>query len=134
MAVTGLSAAAALSRRVPFTGAELASALPLPPAFGVPLPLPSVLKPVTTSGGVDRYEISQREVSLEILPGVRTPMWTYHGTFPGPTIEARRGRPVTVTHRNELPVPTVVHLHGGRNTPDSDGYPTDLVLPDGWPA
>ncbi|WAL69677.1 multicopper oxidase family protein [Amycolatopsis cynarae] len=134
MAVTGLSAAAALSRRVPVTGAELASALPLPPAFEVPLPLPSVLKPVTTSGGVDRYEISQREVSLEILPGVRTPMWTYHGTFPGPTIEARRGRPITVTHRNELPVPTVVHLHGGRNTPDSDGYPTDLVLPDGWPA
>lgn len=133
MSATGLSAAAVLSRRPPATGAELRSAVPLPLAFRVPLPLPSVLKPVSTSGGVDRYEITQREAALEILPGVRTPMWTYNGTFPGPTIEARRGRPITVTHRNELPVPTVVHLHGGRNTPSSDGYPTDLVLPNGWP-
>ncbi|MEV5750866.1 multicopper oxidase family protein [Actinoallomurus sp. NPDC052308] len=133
MAATGLSTAAALSRRPSATGTELRSAVPLPPAFRTPLPLPSALKPVSTSGGVDRYEMTQRETTLEILPGVRTPMWTYEGTFPGPTIEARRGRPIAVTHRNELPVPTVVHLHGGRNTPASDGYPTDLVLPQGWP-
>ncbi|MFC6881669.1 MULTISPECIES: multicopper oxidase family protein [Actinomadura] len=133
MAATGLSTAAALSRRPSATGAELRSAVPLPPPFQVPLPLPPVLKPVSTSGGIDRYEITQREASLEILPGVRTPLWTYGGTFPGPTIESRRGRPVTVAHRNELPVPTVVHLHGGRTPAASDGYPTDLVLPAGWP-
>ncbi|MEV5312492.1 multicopper oxidase family protein [Streptomyces sp. NPDC052610] len=134
MAATGLSASAALSRRPASTGAELRSAVPLPPAFRVPLPLPSVAAPVGTTGGADRYEITQREATLEILPGVRTPMWTYDGTFPGPTIEARRGRPVTVTHRNELPVPTVVHLHGGRTPAEADGYPTDLVLPEGWPS
>ena len=33
--------------------------------------------------------------------------------------------------RNELPVPIVNHLHGGRTPPESDGYPTDLVLPVG---
>ncbi|MER7498720.1 multicopper oxidase family protein [Nonomuraea pusilla] len=129
MAATGLSASAALARRPPVTGAGLRSAVPLPPPFQVPLPVPPVLKPVGTSGGADRYEITQRETAAEILPGVRTPLWTYGGTFPGPTIESRRGRPVTVTHRNELPVPTVVHLHGGRTPADSDGYPTDLVLP-----
>ncbi|MET7338917.1 multicopper oxidase domain-containing protein [Nonomuraea sp. NPDC005650] len=133
MAATGLSASAALARRPSITGAELRSAVPLPPPFQVPLPIPSVLAPVSTSGGADRYEITQREASAEILPGVRTPLWTYGGTFPGPTIEARRGRPITVTHRNELPVPTVVHLHGGRTPAASDGYPTDLVLPEGWP-
>ncbi|MBB6348144.1 FtsP/CotA-like multicopper oxidase with cupredoxin domain [Nonomuraea muscovyensis] len=133
MAVTGLSTSAALARRPPFTGAELRSAVPLPPAFQVSLPLPSVLAPVSTSGGADRYEITQREATAEILPGVRTPLWTYEGAFPGPTIESRRGRPITVTHRNELPVPTVVHLHGGRTPAPSDGYPTDLVLPEGWP-
>jgi spore coat protein A len=132
MAATGLSASAALSRHPPITGAELSSAVPLPPAFQVPLPLPSVLAPVSTSGGVDRYEITQREKTVEILPGVPTPLWTYEGTFPGPTIESRRGRPIVVTHRNILPVPTVVHLHGGRTPADSDGYPTDLVLPEGW--
>ncbi|MFG2128263.1 multicopper oxidase family protein [Streptomyces sp. NPDC048751] len=131
-AVTGLTAAAGLARHPASTGDELRSGVPLPPAFQVPLPLPSVLKPVSTSGGVDRYEITQREATLEVLPGVKTPMWTYGGTFPGPTIEARRGRPVTVTHHNGLPVPTVVHLHGGRTPAASDGYPTDLVLPENW--
>lgn len=51
--------------------------------------------------------------------------------FPGPTIAARCGRPVVVRHRNELPVPVVVHLHGGKTPPESDGYPTDLILPVG---
>ncbi|MEU7858604.1 multicopper oxidase domain-containing protein [Nonomuraea sp. NPDC049141] len=132
MTATGLSASAALARRPSITGAELRSAVPLPPPFQVPLPIPSVLAPVSTSGGADRYAMTQREASVEILPGVRTPLWTYDGTFPGPTIESRRGRPVTVTHRNELPVPTVVHLHGGRTPAASDGYPTDLLLPEGW--
>ncbi|WP_433469758.1 multicopper oxidase family protein [Spirillospora sp. CA-128828] len=134
MAAAGLSASAALARRPPVTGAGLRSAVPLPSAFRVPLPVPRVLAPTGTSGGADRYEITQREATLEILPGVRTPLWTYEGTFPGPTIEARRGRPITVRHRNDLPVPTVVHLHGGRTPASSDGYPTDLVLPEGWPS
>ncbi|WP_026412558.1 multicopper oxidase family protein [Actinomadura oligospora] len=131
---TGVTTAGALARRPPRTGDELTSKVPLPPPYQVPLPLPKVLKPVSTSGGVDRYEITQRETTAELLPGVRTGLWTYDGTFPGPTIEARRGRPVTVRHRNELPVPTVVHLHGGRTPATSDGYPTDLVLPENWQA
>jgi len=95
MAATGLSTSAALARRPSLTGAELPSAVPLPPPFEVPLPIPAVLKPVSTAGGFDRYEITQREAVAQILPGVRTPLWTYEGTFPGPTIESRRGRPIT---------------------------------------
>lgn len=34
-----------------------------------------------------------------------------------------------VRHKNELPVPTVVHLHGGRTPAEHDGYPTDVVQP-----
>jgi spore coat protein A len=33
--------------------------------------------------------------------------------------------------KNRLPVPIVHHLHGGRTAPESDGYPTDLILPEG---
>ncbi|NUR74117.1 MAG: multicopper oxidase domain-containing protein [Hamadaea sp.] len=132
IAAGGMSAAAAFSRRPAVTGAQLSSGLVLPPAFRTPLPLPSVLRPVSTAGGVDRYEITQREAAVELLPGVKTPMWTYDGTFPGPTIESRRGRPIVVNHRNELPVPTVVHLHGGRTPAEHDGYPTDFVLPAEW--
>ncbi|WP_198004827.1 hypothetical protein [Rubrobacter xylanophilus] len=29
---------------------------------------------------------------------------------------------------NELPVPVSTHLHGGVTPPESDGYPTDLIL------
>jgi spore coat protein A len=34
-----------------------------------------------------------------------------------------------VRHTNQLSVPTVVHLHGGATPSDSDGFPTDMVLP-----
>ncbi|HEV2778621.1 MAG TPA: multicopper oxidase domain-containing protein [Actinophytocola sp.] len=103
-------------------------------AFGTPLPIPAVLRPVSTEGGVDRYEIVQREGRQRIVPDATTAIWGYDGTFPGPTIEARRGRPVVVTHRNELPAPTVVHLHGGVVPPQDDGHPLDLVLPVGAQA
>jgi spore coat protein A, manganese oxidase len=110
---------------------------PTVPRFSVPLPTPSVLRPTSTTGGVDRYDVIQAEADVEILPGRRTRILGYHGTFPGPTIEARRGRPAEVRHLNQLGVPTVVHLHGGVVPPDSDGYPTDLLLPVGahhWPG
>jgi spore coat protein A len=84
---------------------------------------------VRTDANTDYYELRQREGRAEILPGLDTTVWGYDGIFPGPTIEARSGRRVVVHQRNELPVPTVVHLHGGVTPPESDGYPTDLILP-----
>jgi spore coat protein A len=60
---------------------------------------------------------------------MRTRIWGYNGLFPGPTIEARRGRATVVTHKNDLGVPTVVHLHGGVTRPESDGFPTDTLAP-----
>jgi spore coat protein A len=115
------------------TGAQQASSARLPKRFTVPLPVPPVLKPTSTDGGIDRYDIVQRAAKVEILPGLTTEIWGYNGLFPGPTIRSRRGRQVVVRHRNDLSVPVAVHLHGGKNPPESDGYPTDLVLPArGW--
>ncbi|MEV8553800.1 multicopper oxidase family protein [Streptomyces glaucescens] len=133
IATGGLALGGGMAHHPARTGGELRTAVPVPEPYTVPLPVPPVLAPAGTHDGVDRYEITQRRVTAEILPGVRTELWTYNGTFPGPIIESRRGRPATVVHRNELPVPTVVHLHGGRTPAASDGYPTDLVLPAGWP-
>jgi spore coat protein A, manganese oxidase len=110
-------------------GSRTPSGAPPPEAFVTPLPVPAVLRPVSSAGGVDRYEIRQTEGRQRILPDRDTTIWGYNGTFPGPTIETRSGRKVVVTHRNELSVPTVVHLHGGIVAADSDGYPADLVLP-----
>lgn len=132
VAAGGLALSAGWARRPAETGAQLVSGIPLPQAFSVPLPIPPVLAPVESTAEGDRYEMVQTEIDAEIIPGHSTRLWTYNGSFPGPTIESRRGRHVTVAHRNELPVPTVVHLHGGRTPAASDGYPTDLVLPDRW--
>jgi spore coat protein A len=116
------------------TGALLRSAARLPEPFGVPLPLPPVLEPVHSDATTDTYEITQKAGQAAILPGLTTEVWGYNGIFPGPTIETRRGRQAVVRHRNELPVPTVVHLHGGVTPPEHDGYPTDVVLPAGAEA
>ncbi|TDD62228.1 multicopper oxidase family protein [Kribbella antibiotica] len=108
-------------------GTLLRSTAKLPEPFTVPLPIPAVLRP----SGTDRYDVTQRAAKVEILPGLTTEIWGYDGTFPGPTIESRRGRQIVVRHRNELAVPAVVHLHGGRTPADSDGYPTDVIKPGG---
>ena len=98
-------------------------------AFRVPLPIPPVLSPVKVDEAGDHYEVVQQAATSEILPGVRTRIWGYNGLFPGPTIRARCGRPVFVTHTNHLSAPTVVHLHGGVTRPESDGFPTDVIAP-----
>lgn len=128
-ALTGCAGAWGIDLRPGQTGELLASELPLPPPFQVPLPVPPLRRPVD---GV--IEVTQRVAEVEILPGIRTPVFGYDGIFPGPTLETRRGEPVVVRHRNELPVPTTVHLHGGHTPPEHDGWPLDLVLPSGEPG
>jgi spore coat protein A len=134
----GLAAGIGLGVGIPFatgvggstsTGNLLRSTAPLPPAFTGPLPVPAVLRPVRSTADTDFYEITQRRAIASIIPGPGTEIWGYEGTFPGPTILSRRGRRTVVTHTNRLPVPTVVHLHGGRVPAESDGYPLDLVQP-----
>jgi spore coat protein A len=134
----GVGAAAAAGVSVPWlaspaeTGRLLRSELPLPAPFQVPLRVPRVLQP-TRDGDTDRYELTQRPARVELIPGVSTGIWGYDGEFPGPTIVSRSGRRTVVRHRNLLPAPTVVHLHGGHTPASSDGYPTDLLIPEGFP-
>lgn len=99
------------------------------PLFAVPMPLVPVLAPVSTAGAADVYEMTMRTVTKEILPGLRSELRTYNGQFPGPTIKARRGRPVVVRQRNELGVDTSVHLHGASVPPSEDGAPMDVIAP-----
>ena len=111
------------------TGKEMSSKARLPEPFSRPLPIPPVLQPVRSDATTDYYQITQRSSRAQILPGYTTEVWGYDGRFPGPTIESRSDRKVAVTHRNELPVPTVTHLHGGVVPAQYDGYPTDMVMP-----
>jgi spore coat protein A len=111
------------------TGELLPSRRPLPQPFTRPLAIPPVLAPTRSDSTSDYYNIAQKAAMAQILPDVRTQIWGYNGIFPGPTIRSRSARRAIITHRNELRVPVVVHLHGGHTPADHDGYPTDLLYP-----
>jgi spore coat protein A, manganese oxidase len=109
------------------------------------LPIPSVLEKVkNTSNDIPYYEVTMEQVQQKLhhdLPP--TTVWGYNGMYPGPTFEVTRNQPIYVKWKNKLPfehllpvdrtlhgsdpdqpsVRTVVHLHGGRVKPESDGYP-----------
>jgi spore coat protein A, manganese oxidase len=108
------------------------------------LPIPRTIAPVGIVGGVPLFDVNMRPFQQKLhrdLPP--TPLWGYDGRFPGPTFQVRRGRPIAVRWRNSLPathmfqvaptihgaepptpeVRTVVHLHGAKVLPESDGYP-----------
>src|ERR1700683_493335 len=109
----------------------LPSLAPLPKPFEIPLPVIPILKPTRTDASTDFYDVSVKPGTARILTGMDTPVWGYDGILPGPTIEARVGRRVSLRLRNALQVPIVNHLHGGRTAPESDGYPSDFILPVG---
>lgn len=66
-----------------------------------------------------------------------TLMWTYNGTFPGPIIAHGLGTAATFRRINDLNpnyrgfgiVETVLHNHGGWQSPDDDGWPMDFIHP-----
>jgi FtsP/CotA-like multicopper oxidase with cupredoxin domain len=92
-------------------------------SFQALLPLPEVL-----SGA--KLEIPIREAEVQVLPGPKTRMWTYGGTFPGPTIRRPAGHRTEVTFRHRLPPSAgelTVHLHGGHNRTQFDGQPGGLT-------
>ncbi len=94
-----------------------------PQPFGARRPIPDVL-----TGS--ELEVPIREASIPILPGRRTRMWTYGGTFPGPTIRRPAGEATRVSFRHELPPDAgelTVHLHGGHNRSSEDGQPGGLT-------
>lgn len=96
------------------------------------------------------YRLRMQQLASKIhrdLPVTR--FWGFESSFPGPTIEARSNEPILIEWRNDLPhqhflpidyslhgsgrgvpeVRTVVHLHGGRVPPESDGYPEAWFQP-----
>jgi spore coat protein A len=111
--------------------------------FVDPLPLPEIAKP-SRKGQVPFYRIPIREFFSKVHRDVPpTRFWGYGNGVPGPTIEARSGEEILIEWANQLPVKhflpidhnlmgaekglpesrTVVHVHGARVPPESDGWP-----------
>jgi spore coat protein A len=112
--------------------------------FVDPLPIPDRIKPDGTLNGDLFFKVTMQPFKQKLhrdLPA--TSLWGYNAQWPGPTFEVRKGRPIAVQWRNNLPtrhplpidftlhgaerptpeVRTVVHLHGAKVLPESDGYP-----------
>ncbi len=107
----------------------LTAGSPQPTPFQVNLPTLPVLKPVRSDNTTDYYEIIMRKSQVEILPGLKTDIWAYNGSTPGPTIVQLKDRQSVVRFVNELDVSTSTHLHGMASLPPYDGYAMDLIKP-----
>ena len=122
-----------------------------------PLPIPEIAQPHGTrtrpddpSTKLPYYRMAMRPIECKVhrdLPATR--MWGFGSSSPGPTFETRSNHGVIVEWLNELPkrhflpidhtlhgaeanlpeVRSVIHLHGGKTSPDSDGYPEHWYVP-----
>ncbi|HEX9705633.1 MAG TPA: multicopper oxidase domain-containing protein [Gemmatimonadales bacterium] len=69
---------------------------------------------VSRAGGrtVREYHIVASDRTLEVMPGVYYPAWTYNGQVPGPTLRATEGDLVRVHFVNAGTHPHTMHFHG----------------------
>lgn len=109
--------------------------------------------PGAKSSKIPYYRIAMRQTETKLhrdLPATR--LWTYGGaqggSWPGPTVEAHAGQEILIEWANELPVKhflpidhrlhgadagkpevrAVVHVHGAKAPPESDGWPEDWYV------
>lgn len=131
----------------PNTLAPYVDPLPIPPRIVSKMTRPD---PESRSRSIPFYRIVIEEMHTKLhrdLPPAR--VWGFNGSSPGPLIETRSGEGVVVEWLNRLParhllpidhtlhgadgnvpdVRSVIHLHGGRTPPASDGYPEDWYIP-----
>ena len=141
---SGVSQAATETARKPLTLARYVDPLSIPPVLRPAQHSPAKLvKPVSIA-----MQQCQHKAHRDLPP---TSMWGYNGIWPGPTIEVRKGQPLTVNWTNRLPakhflpidttihgseadlpeVRTIAHVHGAQVLPESDGYPEAWITPDG---
>jgi spore coat protein A, manganese oxidase len=122
-----------------------------------PLPIPEVAQPSgmlpsreNASLQLPYYRMAMRQIESRVhrdLPPTR--VWGVGSSSPGPTFETRSNHGVIVEWINQLPqrhllpidhtlhgaqanlpaVRCVIHLHGGKTPPDSDGYPEHWCVP-----
>jgi len=125
--------------------------------FVDPLPIPAVAhpgadrpSPADPSVKIPYYRLAMLALEAKVHRDVKpTRFWAIGSSFPGPTLETRTGQGIFVEWANELPtmhplpidhtlygagpdkpdVRTVIHLHGAKVPPESDGNPENWFIP-----
>ena len=87
------------------------------------------------------FEITARISEVSIIPGVHTTVFKYHGkllrgpknalkTMPGylgPILNLSQNQKVRIFFYNELPEPSVIHMHGMHVPQRMDGHPVYAI-------
>jgi spore coat protein A, manganese oxidase len=126
--------------------APFVDALPIPE---LAQPLDHRTNPEDSNTKLPYYRIAMREIESKLHRDLKpTRQWAYGSSSPGPTFEVPSGQGILVEWANELPVQhllpidhnihgaesdkpevrTVVHLHGAKTRPESDGYPENWYV------
>ena len=125
--------------------------------FVDPLPIPPIAKPsgMRAVPGLAKthapyYRVAMRQIESKLHRDLQPArLWCCGNSSPGPTFETRSGEGVLIEWANELPakhflpidrtlhgadaglpeVRGIVHVHGAKTPPESDGYPEDWYVP-----
>ncbi len=127
--------------------ARFVDPLPIPPRARSKGSRPSPQNPSTR---LPYYRLEMREFQTRLHRDLKpTRQWGFEGVAPGPIFEVQGGQEILVEWVNRLPavhflpidhsiagaeaktpsVRTVVHLHGAKTPPASDGFPEDWFQP-----
>jgi spore coat protein A len=126
-------------------------------AFVDTLPIPGIVRSTELRPSPDGpklripyYRLAMRQFQAKIHRDMKpTRLWGFGSSSPGPTLETESGKGMLVEWANELPrehflpidhsihgaesdkpdVRSVVHLHGAKVPPESDGYPENWYVP-----
>ncbi len=131
----------------PNTLAKFVDALPVPEIARAAGARPDPSHPTVH---IPYYRLAMRELETRFHRDLKPArVWGFGSSSPGSTIEARSGEGILVEWANELPtrhflpidhkihgaekekpdVRAVVHLHGAKAPPESDGYPEAWYVP-----
>jgi FtsP/CotA-like multicopper oxidase with cupredoxin domain len=132
LTLLGTAAAAVGSRRVPEAKASPPAQHPGHPAH----PMPEVMGEVdharngfnpsdiltdydygrvsTLENGqtLREYDLVAMNQTIEVVPGIEYPAWTYNGRIPGPTLRCTEGDRIRVHFRNVSDHAHTIHFHG----------------------
>jgi manganese oxidase len=78
--------------------------------------------------GVKVFELTAQVIQWEVTPGELVDAYAYNGMVPGPLLRVTEGDQVRIVLKNELPEPTVLHIHGPALPNTMDGVP-DVTQP-----
>jgi FtsP/CotA-like multicopper oxidase with cupredoxin domain len=92
---------------------------------------PTALHPPKVLTG-SHITIPVKNANVRVLPGgPKTRMWTFDGSYPGPTIKRPAGHKTKVTFVNHLTGgvgPITIHLHGDHHASANDGLPDSHLI------